>query len=124
MGGRTDFEIRRSDGAWSVFSMSSTWGRDNVVRTAFGLMHSVPFATAPLAKAWVEEQFEIPLSRWRRRHDGTPFAGKGDPFPEGCAASMPPRKKKANPKSNKPRAIRRAPSATPRIRRRKTVQEA
>ena len=83
MGRRTEFEIRRQERGFFVYTRFKAWEEGQTVRetTGGGLATSSPFKTIKAAKAWVAEQFSVPLTAWRKRAGAPHVAGKGDPLP-------------------------------------------
>jgi hypothetical protein len=79
MGSRTNFELRHQTDGWWCYSYTS-WSHDRAdnASRAGGLTRLPPaFPTAAAGKAWVEEQFSVPVRSWRRR-GGKWVASKGD----------------------------------------------
>lgn len=87
MGRRTEFEIRRGDGGFFVYTRFRAWDEGSAPRGTVGggLAQRFPFKTIKAAKAWVEEQFDVPPTAWCKRAGSPHVAGKGDPLPRAKA---------------------------------------
>lgn len=68
MASRTDFEIRRTDRGFTAHARTSWWrdGASAAPASAGGLARDIPFRTVRTAKLWVSEQFEVPITAWKR----------------------------------------------------------
>jgi hypothetical protein len=104
VGSRTDFELRRRSDVddsekhlFFLFSYTSWWSRPDQVSSAGGLNRTIGFRTPKAAKAWVREQFEVPITRWIRRKSGIYVAAKGDLFPPDAGYHVPGRRGLTNP---------------------------